>query len=140
MYFADLINVSLSQNGLYIAGTFSNIFGYALLAFLLLFLHGKVTVISKQQRRRVEGTSGSQERKYGVDRATKIMVIVVGVYLLLWAPFTASSIASLILQRSNAIIEFIQNYGLVLGTYNSSVNFIIYTAFKTENYVWPFEN
>ena len=130
MNFGHIMNVKFSRKGNYIAGSFSNVFGYSLLAFLLFFLHGRVTYIAKQQRRRVEALTEGQERKPGVDRATKMMIIVVGVYLLLWAPFTFSSTAAVILLRHNDALEFLQTYGLVLGTYNSSVNFIIYTAFN----------
>ena len=130
MNFAHIMNVKLSRKGIYIAGSFSIVFGYSLLALLLFILHGRVTYIAKQQRRRVEALTDGQERKPGVDRATKMMIIVVGVYLLLWAPFTFSSTAAVILLRHNDALEFLQKYGLVLGTYNSSVNFIIYTAFN----------
>ena len=132
MNFAGIMKISISALGLYIVGSFSNIFGYTLLAFLLVFFNVKVTLAAKQQRQRVEVNNKNQAKKPGVNRATKMMVIVVGVYLLLWAPFTASNIASLTLQRSTAVIEFISTFGLLLGMYNSSVNFILYTAFNTK--------
>ena len=126
----NFVNIKHSNYALYVAGSFSSIFNYVLLAILLLFLHGKVTITAKQQRRRVEGTNGNKGRHHGVERATKMMVIIVGVYLLLWAPLIVTTIVALILKESNAVLYFVQTFALVLGSYNSSVNFVIYTAFN----------
>ena len=131
--FGGYMNVTLSQSGTYIANSFSNLSGYFLLAFMLLFLHGKVTHVAKLQIRRVGVISLSSEgngKKHGHVRPTEMMVIVVGVYLLLWTPFTISTIASLIVRDDNVVLHYLEELGLVLGIYNSSVNFIIYTTFN----------
>ena len=131
--FRHYMNLTLSSTGFYIANSFTNLLGYFSLAFILFFLNCKVTFAARMQRKKIESISignGETSAKRGLNRATKLMVIVVLVFLLLWAPFTASTLATLILQRSNARLDLLQLCGVIIGTYNSSINFLIYAAFN----------
>ena len=131
--FSKYLNMTLSPAGFQVANSFANLVGYFSVAIILLFLNGKVILTARMQRKKIESnphTNGNNKRNPGLNRATQLMVIVVGVFLLLWAPFTASTIATLILQRSNPSLELLRTFGLGIGKYNSSVNFLIYTAFN----------
>ena len=112
----------------YIAGrTVPPLIVFLFLAFMMGFLHGKITIIARR-RHRGNATDTTAGRDLYSHRATKMMIIVVGVYLLLWTPFALSCLAMLIMRDINPFIDASQIISLSIGMFNSSVNFLIYSA------------
>ena len=95
------------------------------LAFVMGFLHGKITIIARRHHccNTTDTTAG---RDLHTHCATKMMIIVVGIYLLLWTPFALTCLALLIMKDVNPFIDAVQNISLSIGMFNSSMNFLIY--------------
>ena len=127
-----------------------DLFFYTLGVFLLVFLHGKITYVARKHQNRIaaletstgEAQSGTSTRKTHrriLDRASKMMIGVVGVYLLLGLPFEVADIILLSPWADRYYIPtlYLTQYGAILMTFNSSVNFFIYAALnKRFNYAY----
>ena len=67
------------------------------MVILLLITHGKVTRVARKQQMQIQAIdvseSGQTVRKgKKMDRATAMLLVMVGVYLTLWFPFVLSSV------------------------------------------------
>ena len=104
---------------------------YIFLTCSLCFLHGKVTLTAKlvQQRRKKEN---DKENTVGfkLDRPTKMMLVVVGLYLLLWSGVFISSFITLTMTTTEPWLGTFRDFSMVFGTLNSSINVLVYTAFN----------
>jgi len=109
---------------------------YFLLALVLCFLHCRITVTAvkvKRRRNARQNTDSNEENQkpFKMDRATKIMLIILLVYLLLWAPFVIINIIAAARVPLDPFVYFgASEFGLVAGHYNSAINFIIYAGFN----------
>ena len=63
-----------------------------------------------------------------IDKATVMMLIMVGVYLLLWFPLILTSVMLLMTNKLSHVIFHVRGVGAILVAFNSSVNFIIYAV------------
>ena len=58
------------------------------------------------------------------------MVKIIGIYVLLWSPYFILSVLTVAISGTNETIKTIQDFALVLGTYNSSINIFVYSLFN----------
>ena len=114
---------------------------YALAAIMMLFLHGKITYVARKHHIRIavlgappeSTTSDANVRKNykgKLDRASKMMIAVVGAYLILGLPYILADIIFLSPWANEyfTISTYLRQYGSLLLTFNSSVNFFIYAV------------
>ena len=104
---------------------------YSLAAILLLVLQGKITYVARKHKTRIatlETHSTEEPRK--LDKASKTMIAVVGVYLLVGLPFVVADIISMSpwANQYYFAVFYLRQYSTMLMTFNSSVNFVIYAA------------
>ena len=109
---------------------------YFIAAFILLMLHGKITYIAKRHRNQIEAMGTQMENNSGktakrpVARATLMMLVVVGLFLLLWLPYIVCTIIKFVSPEEIYLIAYLGGIGVLLGNLNSSVNFLVYAAFN----------
>ena len=68
-------------------------------------------------------TNGKQQR---VHRATQMIILVVGVFLIRWAPFVIVSFIALFQNEIEREMENILEFTIVIGHFNSSANILFY--------------
>ena len=104
---------------------------YVLMAILLAISHGKIALVARQKRKQIAASQPIRSTitdSTKVDRATVMMLIMVGVYLLLFFP---SILATIILLKTNEMtsgISQVRAFSAVLISLNSSINFLIYAV------------
>ena len=88
----------------------------------LTYLHWKITAIAKQRNQIGEqSTRNGQDRK--LNRAMKMMIIIVALYILLWIPFVVvTGMASVLGHRTFRILTAF----VVVAEFNSPVNILVY--------------
>ena len=99
---------------------------YVIIGAILISLYAKISSIARNQAelncRRTSSSSMPAQNK----RTTKMMIIIVGIYLILWAPFATSLMVQLFIKDDSDIIIYVQDVALAVGMFNSSVNILIY--------------
>ena len=132
--FAMILNLNFRPKVVTVLQTSPYIILYFVIATAMCFLHGKVTITARRRihDKKAKTTPGTGEAKIGIDRATKMMIIVVGVYVILWTPFCISHLIHLVNNGTMLWSDILALFGIVLGTFNSSVNFIIYYALNSK--------
>ena len=104
---------------------------YVLMVILLTISHGKIALVARQKRKQIAASQPIRSTitdSTKVDRATVMMLIMVGVYLFLWFP---SILATIILFTTNELtsaISQVRAFSAVLISLNSSINFLIYAV------------
>ena len=113
-----------------------DIFIYLIMLGLLLVTHGKVACVARSKRTQIvdinmqDSSEGNKKTKKikKIDRATLMMLVMVGVYLLLWFPIILTSVIMVVTSEATPTTNYIRILGAILVTSNSSVNFIIYAV------------
>ena len=113
-----------------------DIFIYLIMLGLLLVTHGKIACVARSKRTQIvdvniqdlsEANNKTKKIKK-IDRATLMMLVMVGVYLLLWFPLILSSVIMVVTSEVTPTTGYIRGFGAILATFNSSVNFVIYAV------------
>ena len=132
VFFGHRLNINFGYLSITISRVVPYIFSYTFLTISLCFFHGKVTIAARRRMKAKQARKNTEpgKSKTGLDRATKMMMVVVGVYLTLLTPFFIVAIASLVYRRQVDWLDGLSAYGLLFATCNSSVNFIIYYIFN----------
>ena len=114
-----------------------DLFTYSVTTVLLLLSHGKIAYVARNKRKQIanlelhaasKGENANSNRPRTTDKATMMMLVMVGAYLLFWLPSFVSSIIILVSGNFTVTIGNIRVFGSVLVSFNSSVNFIIYAV------------
>ena len=129
---AGIYHFNLPSANYGVANAAPKLFGLFLLSVLMCFFHGKVAMAARRQRRRI--AVADEVQNSGLDRPTKMMLLVVGVFLALWTPFVLVSLLPLIVNYNgnNNTLTFVFNLSLICGTFNSSINILIYSMFNSK--------
>ena len=110
---------------------------YVTAAVMMIVLHDKITYVARKHVQRIatveqqpEANSTTSPKSPVLDRPSKMMIAVVGVYLLLASPFLTAAFIFLtpLSIRYELFLLYLRQYGSTLMTFNSSVNFIIYAV------------
>ncbi|ELU17608.1 hypothetical protein CAPTEDRAFT_207921 [Capitella teleta] len=86
---------------------------------------GAVALRHHRQIRRQVGASREPGEATGVPKATRMILAVLGTYIVLWAPFFACVLISLV-KGYRAVPDVAWHVGLLLGVANSGINFFMY--------------
>ena len=113
-----------------------DIFIYMTMMVLLIVSHGKVACVARSKRTQIAAIDmqdfSDPDKKTKkikkIDRATLMMLVMVGVYLLLWFPLILTSVIMLVTNELTPTTAYVRGFGAILITSNSSVNFIIYAV------------
>ena len=113
-----------------------DIFIYMTMMVLLIVSHGKVACVARSKRTQIAAIDmqdfSDPDKKTKkikkIDRATLMMLVMVGVYLLLWFPLILTSVIMLVTNELTPATAYVRGFGAILITSNSSVNFIIYAV------------
>ena len=109
---------------------------YVLMVILLAISHGKIALVARQKRKQIAASqpNNSSETMNPVtnstklDRATVMILVIVGVYLLLCLPSISATNILLVTNEFTPTISRMRAFGNVLFSFNSSVNFVIYAV------------
>ena len=113
-------NISLK----YLSRAIPSMLVYVALVIFLCFVNGKIAIAANRQRRQIAALSS--EKTHGSDRQTRMMSFVAALYILLWTPYSITSIITMFMGSVNQALVIGQRFAALSGVFNSSINCIIY--------------
>ena len=94
-------------------------------------IYGKLWNAAKRQRRQIAQLQQQQDNTTGVNKATVMVMIIVALFGLLWAPVIIGRIIQLFVDGSfSDMIDIAIRYSVLLGCSNSLINCIVYAFFS----------
>ena len=126
IYFTHLVTFSTGRS--IVGHTVPSILVYCLYTVALFYLHWKIHRVAKHRRHVLccHIRQGNNQKQQRVHRATKMIIIVVGMFLIRWAPFVVSCAMALIRGTIDKEMESILDLTMVIREYNSCFSCFIY--------------
>ncbi|ELU09917.1 hypothetical protein CAPTEDRAFT_201967 [Capitella teleta] len=107
---------------------------FLLTSALLVGLYSYLGAVALRHHRKIRRQVGSldQEQYPGIPKATRVLIAVLGVYIVLWAPYF-TSLLLVLTGRTDLMSQRLDFIGILLVDINSGVNFFIY-GFMNESF------
>ena len=104
---------------------------------LLTITHGKIACVVRSKRNQVaqievHTVTDSEINPQKIDRATLMMLVIVGVFLILWFPVILGSFMIVLTSKETTTSSYLRRFGGVTILLKSSVNFIIYALVNSK--------
>ena len=127
--FQQEMDLDIGETSIRLTWTIPYFAAVTFLTVTMCYCYGKVSITARRRmKEKISQPEGTAKNRF--DRATKMMTVVVGVYVVLLMPFFISAIASLIYRRQVDWVNSLMLIGVLCETFNSSVNIVIYYVFN----------
>ena len=96
-----------------------------------MLVYGKLWNAARRQRRQIAELQQQQDNPKGVNKATAMVMIIVALFGLLWAPVIIGRIIQIFVDDTfSDRIDMAIHYSALFGCSNSLINCIVYAFFN----------
>ena len=127
-----LVQVFVKKNPFFGNRTISMLYVVHLVVILFInaVIYSKLWSIARRQRRQIAQLQQQQDNTTGVNKATVMVMVIVAVFGVLWAPVIVTNLWYSIVGEINSRASSIFYYSVVGGYSNSLINCGVYVVFN----------
>ena len=93
-------------------------------------IYGRLWAAARRQRRQIAQLQQQQNNTAGVNKATIMVMVIVALFGLLWAPLIFANAWFFIAENRNSTLNKVHDYARIAGFCNSLINCVVYVFFN----------